>query len=758
MTTKIRIKSVNGVARLEINGKVPSSITYHNRQNDFYEYMKQFADTGTELFFSYYVRNWLDSWDEHFLKVGNQLDAIFAFNPQIKIVLGLYLSAPAEWAKANPDELCRLKGKPSMEMYRIANTEKYESDAGCTSAHYSFTSEKFDEVTRDHVNRTLDFLDNYPLKDRVIGMFFGGGTTHEWNPYTPDPGPTAKKAFINFLTKKYKTDARLQKAWNDPNAKLDTVRPPTDQELNSPEIGYYFDPAGKGKRINDWHLALADSKTNRILNAGRAIKARRPELITGCFHGNHYKDDGLTLNILNSDAIDFLVSPPQYHSRCPGQHIQLNQVTDALNLRGKLYFSEEDIFPYDVELPYLPGYVRYSVPGDAKDLDDTIAVIEKGMGHTIAKNTMAWYYHFQDEFFKREKRYFQANTLLNKIATLNIRHKTRSNAEILVITDSYSHSWVKPGNRLAQKQIDRELTFELGYIGAPYDCLFLESLEEPGLNLSQYKLIYFLSSQMANAKHRKIINKLKSDGRTLLFGHGAGFISETKASVENMKNFTGFDFEQLNLELAATVTLIDTDNKLNEHLPTGYTFGQSYRAKRLRNDTKKNALFPPPLCISPIFAVADKASVDIGFYNLELPPDYKSAAKTRGSLSYGLCDYKNWPRYFVGLALKEHENWNGIYAGTTTIPTAFLRAVCKYAGVHLYLDTEDVLYTNNKFMALHTNEYPGKRQITLPKKTNVYDLRTGKILASKTNTFSLDCQARRTHLLWLDNKQPDMTK
>ncbi|NLB54183.1 MAG: hypothetical protein GX811_00160 [Lentisphaerae bacterium] len=711
------------------------------------------------MFFSYYVRNWDDTWDEHFRKVEDQLNAILSFNPRIKLVLGLYLSASVDWAKANPDELCRIDGKPSNKTYCVHNTGNKEAYAGCLTAHFSFASEKFDEVSRDHINRTLNFLDDYPLKDRVIGIFFSGGTTHEWNPFTPDPGPAAEKAFRSFLKKKYKTDARLQKAWNDLKIKLNSVNSPTESELNSPDIGIYFDPAGKGKRLNDWYLAIADSKTNRILNAGRAIKARRPDLITGCFHGNHYKDDGLTLNILNSDAIDFLVSPPQYHARCPGQHMQLNQVTDSINLSGKLFFSEEDLFPYDFAtlFPKSP-HNRLSFPGDAKDIDDTLAVIEKGIGYTLAKNTMAWYYHFQTEFFKREKRYFETNSFLNKTSTLNIQKNTRSTAEILVVADCYSNSWVKPGTRLIQKQVDRELTFELGYLGAPYDFMFMESLEDPNVDLSRYKLVYFLSSQMATSKHRKIIQKLKCDGRTLLFGHGAGFISESKASVENMKSFTGFDFEQLNIELAATVSMIDTYNPLSKHLPGGYAFGQSYRAKRMRNDTKNNALFPPPLSISPIFAVADKSSIDLGFYNLELPADYISAAKTRGSLSYGLCGHSNWPRYFVGLALKEHGDWNGIYSGTTTIPTAFLRAVCKYAGVHVYIESDDVLYTNDKLMVLHTNEYSGQRHVTLPKKTNIYDLKTGKVLANDTTTFSLDCEARRTWFLWMDKRQPTIAK
>ncbi|NLB54182.1 MAG: hypothetical protein GX811_00155 [Lentisphaerae bacterium] len=756
MPAKTEIKTVHGFSRLLVNGKYPPSISYHNRQNDFYDYMKRFADTGTELYFSYVVRNWNHSWDVHFEKVEKQLDTILAFNKNIYVILGLYLSANEEWAKANPDELCRTDGKPEFGMYRVANTEVYDGDSGCVSAQYSFTSNKFDEIAKDHIDRTLDFLETYRQKNRVIGLFFSSGTSHEWNAFTPDPGPTSITAFRSFLKKKYKSESALRKAWNDPNASFNEILPPTPLEISRTNIGMYRDPSAGGRRINDWLMALADAKTQRIITAGKLVKNRYPNMLTGCFHGNHYKDDGLTINILKSNAVDFLVSPPQYQARCPGQHMPHNQVTDSFHAHKTLFFSKDDVRAFDVGAAYVKNlpYMLLPYQGDAVDIEDSLAVYEKGLGYTIAKGIMGWYFHFQDRFFKEEPRYFEMNELMTKIASLNIKRRCKSVSEILMLGDAYSSSWLKPGSRLIQKQVDRELTFEAGYIGAPYDFMYPESLEEPGVNLDRYKLIYILSNQMATAKQRRIINKLKSNGRTIVFGHGAGFLSDKNAGIENMKSFTGFNFEQLNLEQALTVTCIDTVNPLSRYLPIGYTFGQSVRPKRLRADTKGNPLFPPPLSVSPVFAVADKDAIDVGFYNIELPFDYQSATKTKGALSYGLKGVSNWPRYFVGLALKEHGDWNSIYAGTPTIPAGLLRAICKYAGVHLFLETDDIVYANNKFLVLHTNERSGEREVALPNKTNVYDLKTGKVLAENTKTLLLDCPARRTRLLWLDNKPP----
>ena len=138
MAAQIQIKKVAGVPRLFVNGKAMAGIAYHNRHNAFYAYMKQFADSGTELFFSYYVRNWNESWAEHFVKVAKQLDTILAFNERVYVTLGLYLSASPEWARANPAELCRSAGRPCMDQSRVANTEKWARDAGCTTAAYSF--------------------------------------------------------------------------------------------------------------------------------------------------------------------------------------------------------------------------------------------------------------------------------------------------------------------------------------------------------------------------------------------------------------------------------------------------------------------------------------------------------------------------------------------------------------------------------------------------------------------------------------------
>ncbi|MDD5677389.1 MAG: hypothetical protein PHW60_05265 [Kiritimatiellae bacterium] len=756
MTTHIRIKKVAGIPRLFVNGKAMAGIAYHNRQNEFYPYMKQFADSGTELFFSYYVRNWNESWEEHFAKVACQVDTILAFNDRIYVILGLYLSASQEWARENPEELCRSDGRPCMTPYRIANTEKWESDSGCTSAAYSFASEKFDAVAKDHIDRHLDFLEGYRGKDRVIGLFFSGGSTHEWNPFTPDLGPAGLKAYRQYVIGKYRNTAALRKCWADKNASFASVAAPTPAELACTPVGYYYIPQGQGQKVVDWHLAMAEAKSRRMLNAARAIKDRRPELLVGCFHGNHYRDPGVTQRILESNDIDFLVSPPQYHARSPGQHSALNQMVDSFHSYGKLFFSEEDIFPYDDRSWNYASDPTRRIPhqGDAKCLADTLAVCEKGFGQTIAKGTMAWYYHFQEEFFKRDPRYFELNRRMLAVSMLNIKKKCRSSAQILVVSDECSFIHLKPGTRVVQKQVDRELVFELGYIGAPYDVMFMDALGAPGVNFSRYKLIFFLNLHMATKKQRQIVDRLKSEGRTIIFGHGAGFLADDGAGVENMKALTGFDFEQLDLEWTATITTIDTPNPINRYLPLGYAFGQSYRAKRIRADGKGAPLFPPPANTSPVFAVADRQAVDIGFYNLELPEDFKTAAQTKGALPYCLPGFKHWPRYFVGLALKEHKDWSALYIGTPTVPTALLRAICKYAGVHLYVESDDIIYGNNKLLVLHTNEKNGPRQLRFPKKTNVYDLKTEKQIASGANCLTLDCPARRTWLLWLDTSSP----
>lgn len=75
-----------------------------------------------------------------------------------------------------------------------------------------------------------------------------------------------------------------------------------------------------------------------------------------------------------------------------------------------------------------------------------------------------------------------------------------------------------------------------------------------------------------------------------------------------------------------------------------------------------------------------------------------------------------------------------------------LRDIWEKAGVHLYIDTDDVLYIGNNWLCIHTVE-GGKRTINFPFLAQVIDPQNHEILADSTNLFDINLKPRSTILL-----------
>ena len=102
----------------------------------------------------------------------------------------------------------------------------------------------------------------------------------------------------------------------------------------------------------------------------------------------------------------------------------------------------------------------------------------------------------------------------------------------------------------------------------------------------------------------------------------------------------------------------------------------------------------------------------------------------------------------VALALKSRPGWTSVYTLNPVLPAAFLRALARHAGAHLYHDRDDTLYASRSFLTLAADA-AGRRQIQLPRHCDVFDPFTGERLWRGVKTFERDFQARETVILRL---------
>ena len=82
------------------------------------------------------------------------------------------------------------------------------------------------------------------------------------------------------------------------------------------------------------------------------------------------------------------------------------------------------------------------------------------------------------------------------------------------------------------------------------------------------------------------------------------------------------------------------------------------------------------------------------------------------------------------------------------IPADLWRNIARYAGAHVYCESNDVLMANKYMVALHSLK-GGEKRIVLPGTCRVRDVVSGKILSRETSEiiFQLDPPETRVFLL-----------
>jgi len=123
-----------------------------------------------------------------------------------------------------------------------------------------------------------------------------------------------------------------------------------------------------------------------------------------------------------------------------------------------------------------------------------------------------------------------------------------------------------------------------------------------------------------------------------------------------------------------------------------------------------------------------------------------SEAATLGKLIY------NQGRFKPGFAVKEFEDWTSIWVGAPVVPAKILRNIAKYAGVHLYSESGDILSANKNFLSLTTIRSEYKR-LKLPNRTSVYEVFNNRVVAENVTEFTEYVPASTTTLYFLGGPQ-----
>ncbi|MBI4551778.1 MAG: hypothetical protein HY710_05880 [Candidatus Latescibacteria bacterium] len=615
-----------------------------------------------------------DSWHD-FTTIGRVFRAIIAKNPSVGFLCRIHLQTPQWWQEMHHDE-CELwhDGHRDVESYA---SEVWRRDAA------------------DHLHAFVEYVRSQDFGEHVWGYHICVGGAGEWvkesamRNVCADYSPPMQRHFQAWVRKKYDGDRMaLRDAWRDPGLEFYTVAVPAPAEFNAFHLGEFRDPL-LGQKVVDYFECLADLCADDIGHLSRTVKeACQYESLVGIFYGYltelawasgffggpELKTTALARSghlalakVLSIPTLDYLCSPYSYGWRQAGGDGTFMPVTESIRAHGKIYLSEDDTRPHAYVLD--PPDNNY---GQTTSLQETLAVYRRNMANILCRNAGVWWCdHGQTVTWNVPEQQRDLARYV-ELGTFNLSLDRRPSAEIAVIVDEHAPFYTRFENTLYWPLVFKQRQWGLSRIGAPYDSYLLSDVGH-GL-LDRYKLFIFLNAfVLDDAQREAVAREVRRDGKTAVWLYAAGLINRTW-SAENLTDLTGLRLGIDMPEWGLHAAVFNFRHPITRDLPANTQWGTDGH-------------------IGPIIFCDD--------------PDADHLAHlmyTRG-------------RCKAGMATRDFGTWKSVWVGAPNVPSHLLRGIARWAGVHIFSESDDVVSASRDWVSLHTVK-PGPKRIVLPRRAS----------------------------------------
>lgn len=573
----------------------------------------------------------------------------------------------------------------------------------------------------EHLRRFLLRLGDSPYADRVGGFYVGAMNTGEWWYYKGKGDPawdyssSRKAAFERFVLAKYGTREAIAGAWKRSNDEL-LLRMPTLAERgirpllpNTPAVDYL-------QVLNQpvTNAAIYFAKIIKAVTSGRSLVGM--ELHIG---GMTYATNGTVFlnHLLDAPEIDFFGGPSEYRGREPGNSPLYRVVYSSLAEHGKFWMNEGD---YRTHIAYdtRPGAV-----GEAtRTPKQTDQVFLREYARGVAFNYMTYLMDFAWVWY-HDLQIKQSVTRLLDIDRFVRKTGVRRAPEIALVTDQESQLF---GNYFANPT-SQMLDGTMDQVGAPWAFYELRDILKPGA-AAPFKLIVFLNIRSLADHERAAIEKLKSDGRVLLWLHDPGVIDLSNKGTEAadlMSRLIGIRMESGTEPRRITLNPAAFE-QINAPLHT--------RQMEITEEESRKTKTNYDVSVSDTSEGLPIGNVPSRYYCVD------EAATILGTDSAG--------RGFI--AAREYPEWTSVYAPYCRLAPDLVRVFARKAGCHIWSHSNDILFATENYVALHAAT-TGRKEIHLPMETGVLDLATGDVLSLQTKTIVLDLEEGETRFFHLGN-------
>ncbi|MBQ2628564.1 MAG: hypothetical protein IJG13_02695 [Kiritimatiellae bacterium] len=617
-------------------------------------------------------------------------------HPDAWFIWDLTMYPPPDWAKNHPDEMAR------------DENGRINTDGGDSEINYSFASKRALADIRTTMEKAIAYLESSPYANRIIGYRINSGHTAEWLGWDPvngdtilDFSPVAQQAFEAYAKRRYPS-------------MTDFSVPPLAERRQIDGDELLWDPVRHIRPIA-YHRFYSDIMAeDAIALCRRAKEMLGGKKLIGTYFGyvatlfgtsaSHMRAHYSTAKVLESGAVDFLMSPQPYAVRNPGDVRGDMKPFKAIQNRGIVSVVEDDTRTFNS-----PRTPNLQMPTEWLSTQ----VLRRNMAQTLCRNEPFYTYALCSGTEFDYPQFAADAAAVRKIGEHCLANGVERHAEIAVVVseeamkalpmitnriDRFACGWQQYKEDASGKVVrgDTSGAVTLGgdpyvlswtryaRIGAPVDYLLAEDLPHEAGN---YRLYIFNCCHRFDKRLAEAAEKLRQRNCMILWTFAPGYMCDDGNSLDAMKRLTGMEFARCPAPIDPELTL-----------ETGKKTGSLGHA------------------VAPVFYPTH--------------PEKTLAAYADGK---------------PGLAMKKTGSATTVFSGTYRLEVPVLVSLVKEAGVHLYSESSDPVDANDRLVALHAR-FAGRKTIRLPGKTNVYDVFNRRMVARGVKEFSFDAPL---HSSWL---------
>ena len=612
-----------------------------------------------------------------FTGLDEMMGKILETDPKALVLPRTGAQPPQWWLDEHPEELASWSDGQGALDYggRIPSvaSEPWRADY---DRHLRVFIRHMEEQWGDHI------LGYHPCGQHTGEWFY----VRSWEGVWGETEEAFRAGFARWALQKYGGLTELRQAWGQPELAMEAIRLPSVEERQNASHGFFRDPVAE-KWIVDFHEYQQVAMAEVIELQAKAIKEETDGKKISCFfYGYYFELAGMPSGVsgsghlaierlLQNPDIDILCSPISYGQRGPGGLSMFMTMVDSLAANGKLWLVEDDTRTYLVQ----PGSDSSWIPGPAT-LQETFWEHDRTFGQMLPRRLACWYMDLPNMAWLASPPLWDNISELRQLYEGQLAKSVTWKPEFAVVADERSPFWMSAQwNPLrVLGSIFREDWYRVGTSTGIY---LLEDVLAGKVELPKATL-FVGCFRLTSGERQQLAQAL--EGKTALWMYGSGYVGEESCSTSWMTELTGFGFSEQASGMAGFQ--LEAGGDLLEGCE-GMPYG------------------PVDLPLTPRWSVGGSRAVEaLGHWE-------------DGSLALARTQVKGFPT-----------GYTSYYLGSVRAPSQLLRNILAGAGVHLWLDTDDLVVADERFLTICAKE-AGVKAIRLPEgASGLVRARTGERL------------------------------